>query len=277
MPLVFNSTMTYYLGVVNACAAHSDHCSSFTCAQRCTPFARSDNSVGAGATVQEGHDWSDLHALVLPVFTERNRMSTLLLQEWCAARLNSLCLISDRMAAQAESFMTEEAAIQAGLRQEAAIIEDVCSRHKITLASLVRELSVSADLGGMGDGKCCRWAADLESEQADQPMLRSLSKLCDLRATMTSAQFSCDELGSALGVLGLSNYRDDLYWLRDECAAHNRRLETLVISHQAQLVASSSTLQQVPGEPTNPLMYSCVAGQMASFHDATDKTVQEAC
>lgn len=240
--------------------------------------ARPRISVGHASTVQEGQDQPDLHALVMPALTERNRMSTSLLQEWCAARLSSLCLVSERMASQAESLMTEEgAAIQASLRLEAAIIEDLCSRHQLTLASLLRDLPVSVDVVLTGDTSCRRSVADLASKQVDQPMLRSLSRLCDLRATMAAAQFSCDELGSAVGVLGLSNYRDDLFWMRDECATHNRRLETLVISHQAQLVSPKINIQKVSGEPTKSLIHPCAAGQMTSFHSGTDKTVQEAC
>ncbi|MDL2189294.1 hypothetical protein P5706_34560 [Pseudomonas sp. ChxA] len=204
-------------------------------------------------------------------------MSTSLYQEWCAARLSALRLLNQRVIAQAEALMSEDGAVQAGVLLEAAIIYEVCCRHQRTLACLMRELSVSADLGFTGDTTCQKSASDLTSAQADQSPISSLSALCDLRATIASAQFSYDELSSAFDALGLSHQKDDLHWMRDECAAHNRRLETLVISHQAQLVAPRTPLQQRPGEPTNPLIHPCVAGHIASFHAATDKTIQEAC
>lgn len=205
-------------------------------------------------------------------------MSTSLLQEWCAARLSSLCLVSERMAALAGSLMREEeAAIQAGVRLEALIIDNVCSRHQLTLALMVRELSASADSWLTGHATSRVSVTDLELEQAENPMLRSLSVLCDLRATMAAVQFSCEELAGVFGVLGLSNCMDDLYWMRDEYAAHNRRLATLVTSYQAQLLAPSTYFQQVLDDPKNPLIRRCVAGQMARLCAATDKTVQEAC
>ncbi|RMN47724.1 hypothetical protein SAMN05444506_12319 [Pseudomonas syringae] len=255
--------------------------SSFTNALRLDQSALaaldSDWKLSCIATANEGQDRPNLRAWMISAMTERDRMSTSLYQQWCVARLNALRLLNHKVTAQAEALMSEDGNIQAGVRLEAAIIFQVFCRHPRTLASLVRELSASADIGLTGDSTCCTSVADLASAQADQQPISSLSGLCDLRAMIASAQFSYDELGSAVGVLGLSNRRDDLHWLRDECAAHNRRLETFVISSQAQLVAPIDPIQQFPCEPAKPLTHPYAPGQMAYFHAAADKSVQEAC
>ncbi|RYF52169.1 MAG: hypothetical protein EOO38_01135 [Cytophagaceae bacterium] len=149
------------------------------------------------------------------------------------------------MAGQAQFLMTEEGmANQPGVRMEAVIIYEVCCRVQRTLALLVRQISVPADENGFTvDATCIASVTDLASAQGAKPLLEPFIRLCDLRATIAAAQFSCDELGIAVGVLELSTQSDDLCWMRDEWAAHNRRLEALVIANRAQLLAPEDPLK----------------------------------
>lgn len=176
----------------------------------------------------------------MSAITERDRMSTSLYQEWCAARLSALRLLNQKVIAQAEALMCEDGIVQAGVRLEAAIIYKVFCRHERILSRQAEDMSAPGDVSPSGHAVIHTATAKVNS-----PMTISLSRLCDLRANVASAQFACDELGSAVGILDMSANRDDLFWMRDECSTYNRRLGALVSEHQERLVSSSNQLRLV--------------------------------
>ncbi|KPW73199.1 MULTISPECIES: hypothetical protein [Pseudomonas syringae group] len=195
-------------------------------------------------------------------------MSTSLYQEWCAARLRALCLVNAKVIAQAEALMGEEGIVQAGVRLEAAIIYKVFCRHQRTLSWQAEGLSASGDVFPSD-----HTAIHPATSRVDSPMTTSLSRLCDLRANIAAAQFACDELGSAVVILGMSANQDDLYWMRDECAAYNRRLEKLVSAHQEKLVALNNPLRLVSVESTS----SRILEPHSPVDENTQATAREAC
>lgn len=196
-------------------------------------------------------------------------MSTSLYQEWCAARLSALRLLNQTVIAQAEAIMSEDGSVQAGVRLEAAIIYKVSCRHQRTLARQAQELPAPGDVFPSGHKSVLHPA----SVKVDSSMTAVLSKLCDLRANIATAQFACDELGSAVGILGMSANRDDLFWMRDECAAYNRRLEMLVSDHQERLVSPGSQLRLVSLGSTSSL----VLGQQPPLDESIQATARKAC
>ncbi|MGY2146708.1 hypothetical protein ACW9I5_28885 [Pseudomonas azotoformans] len=168
-------------------------------------------------------------------------MSTSLYQEWCATRLSALRLLNQKVIAQAEALMSEDGIVQGGVRLEAAIIYKVGCRHQRTLVRQAQELPAPEDVFPSRHKPAFR----AETAKVDSTMTTSLSRLCDLRANIAAARFAYDELGSAVGFLGMSANRDELFWMRDEYAAYDRRLETLVRDHQERFVSSSNQLRFV--------------------------------
>ncbi|SDW50019.1 hypothetical protein SAMN05444064_10474 [Pseudomonas syringae] len=196
-------------------------------------------------------------------------MSTSLYQEWCAARLSALRVLNQKVIAQAEALMSESGIVQAGVRLEAAIIYKVCCRHQRTLARHAQELPAPADIFPSVHTS----AFHASPAKVDSPMTTPLSRLCDLRVVIATAQFAYDELGSAVGFLGMSASRDDLFWMRDECAAYNRRLEAFVSDHQERLVSPVRPLRfSAPGSTSSP-----VPDQQSPLGETTQATAREAC
>ncbi|MEE4149855.1 hypothetical protein [Pseudomonas viridiflava] len=167
-------------------------------------------------------------------------MSTSLYQEWCSARLSALRLLNQKMIAQTEALMSD-GFVQAGVRLESAKIYDVCCRHQRTLTIQAHGLPAPRDVFPSGQKSVFHPAP----AKVDSAMTTTLSGLCDLRATIAKAQFAYDELGRAVGVLGMSANRDDLFWMRDECAVYCRRLEPFVRDHQERLFSPSKQLDLV--------------------------------
>lgn len=167
-------------------------------------------------------------------------MSTSLYQEWCSARLSALRLLNQKMIAQTEALLSDGFA-QAGVHLESAKIYNVCCRHQRTLTMQAQGMPAPEDVFLSGHESVFHAA----SVRVDSPTTTTLSGLCDLRANIAKAQFAYDELGCAVGVLGMSANRDDLFWMRDECAVYCRRLEPFVRDHQERLFSPSKQLDLV--------------------------------